>query len=188
MEQRRNWLARVSQVDRSRFVFLDETGAKTNMTRLYARAKKGKRAIDFAPYGHWSTTTLIAALSAQGAIAPMVLDGPMDRVCFEAYVEQVLVPVLAPGSIVVMDNLSAHKSLAVSEMIHTAEAELWYLPPYSPDLNPIELMWSKIKTALRSVKARTQETLFDAIAKALEDVTPEQSHNFFCHQYVLMQG
>ena len=188
MEQRQAWHARLAKVDRSRLVFLDETGAKTNMTRLYARTKKGERAVDYAPHGHWSTTTLVAALSAQGAIAPMVLDGPMDRVSFEAYIEQVLIPALAPGSIVVMDNLSAHKSPAIAEMIHAARAELWYLPPYSPDLNPIELMWSKVKTSLRRAKARTQEALFDAIAEALEDVTPEQSHNFFSHSIVRMQS
>lgn len=175
-------------MDHSRLVFLDETGAKTNMTRLYARAKKGERALDYAPHGHWSTTTLVAALTAQGAVAPMVLDGPMDRVSFEAYVEQVLIPALAPGSIVVMDNLTAHKSPAIAEMLHDAGAELWYLPPYSPDLNPIELMWSKVKAALRSTKARTQQALFDAIAEALENVTSEQSHNFFCHSCVRMQS
>lgn len=188
MEQRQAWHARLAQVDHCRLVFLDETGAKTNMTRLYARAKKGERALDYAPHGHWSTTTLVAALTAQGPVAPMVLDGPMDRVSFEAYVEQALIPALAPGSIVVMDNLSAHKSPTIAQMLHAAGAELWYLPPYSPDLNPIELMWSKVKAALRSAKARTQEALLDAIAKALEDVTPEQSHNFFCHSVVCMQS
>ena len=188
MQQRQAWHARLAQVDHSRLVFLDETGAKTNMTRLYARAKKGERAVDYAPHGHWSTTTLVAALSAQGAIAPMVLDGPMDRVSFEAYVEQVLIPALAPGSIVIMDNLAAHKSTIVAEMLHDAGADLWYLPPYSPDLNPIELMWSKVKNSLRRAKARTQETLFDAIAEALQEVTPEQSHNFFCHSIVCMQS
>ena len=157
------------------------------MVRLYARAKKGERALDYAPHGHWSTTTLVAALTVRGAVAPMVLDGPMDSLCFAAYVEQVLVPALAPGSIVVMDNLSAHKSPAIAEMLRAAGAQLWFLPPYSPDLNPIELMWSKVKAALRSAKARTQETLLDAIAKALEDVSPEQSRNFFCHSIVCMQ-
>lgn len=169
-------------------MFLDETGAKTNMTRLYARAKKGERAVDHAPHGHWSTTTLVAALSAQGPIAPMVLDGPMDRDSFEAYVEQVLIPALAPGSIVIADNLSAHKSPAIAQMLREANAEIWYLPPYSPDLNPIELMWSKVKSALRSAKARTQQALFDAIAQALAQVTPEQSRNFFQHSFVCMQS
>ena len=171
-------------MDHTRLVFLDETGAKTNMTRLYARAKKGERALAYAPHGHWSTTTLVAALTVRGAVAPMVLDGPMDRVSFEAYVEQVLIPALAPGAIVVMDNLSAHKSPSVSEMLEAAGAQLWYLPPYSPDLNPIELMWSKVKAALRRAEARTQEALYEAIAHALESVTPQQSQNFFCHSIV----
>lgn len=188
MAQRQAWHTKLAHVDPSRLVFLDETGAKTNMTRLYARAKKGKRALDYAPHGHWSTTTLVAALSVQGAVAPMVLDGPMDRACFEAYVEQVLIPTLEAGSIVVMDNLAAHKSSAIAEMLHAAGAELWYLPPYSPDLNPIELMWSKVKAALRKAKARTQQALFDAIAKALQEVTPEQSYNFFCHSIVCLQS
>jgi len=169
-------------------VFLDETGAKTNMTRLYARARKGERALEYAPHGHWSTTTLVAALTSQGATAPMVLDGPMDRVSFEAYVEQVLIPALAPGSVVVMDNLACHKSHSVAQMLHAASIELWYLPPYSPDLNPIELMWAKVKGFLRSAKARTQEALFEAIAQSLQDITPEHSHNFFCHCFVCMQS
>ena len=172
----------------SRLVFLDETGAKTNMTRLYARARKGKRAFDYVPQGHWNTTTLVAALTSQGASAPMVLDGPMDRVCFEAYVGQVLIPALPPGSILVMDNLAAHKSPAIAEMLHAAGIELWYLPPYSPDLNPIELMWAKLKAALRSAEARTQEALLEAIAKGLEEVTSEHSRNFFRHCFVCEQS
>ena len=186
--QRQAWHAKVTRVEPSRLVFLDETGAKTNMTRLYARAKKGERALDYAPHGHWSTTTLVAALTVRGAVAPMVLDGPMDRLAFEAYVEQVLIPTLAPGSVVVMDNLSTHKSPAIAAMLEAAGAELWYLPPYSPDLNPIELMWSKVKAALRRAKARTQQTLFEAIASALGEVTPEQSHSFFCHSIECMQS
>lgn len=188
MKQRRAWGAKIARVEYSRLVFLDETGAKTNMTRLYARSKKGARAPDYTPHGHWSTTTLVAALTVRGAIAPMVLDGPMDRLAFEAYVKQVLLPALFPGAIVVMDNLSAHKSPIIAAMLHAAGTELWYLPPYSPDLNPIELMWSKVKAALRGAKARTQETLLEAIANALKEITPEDSHNFFCHSSVRMQS
>ena len=158
------------------------------MTRLYARSKKGERAVDYAPHGHWNTTTLIAGLTTQGPIAPMVLDGPMDRIAFEAYLEQVLIPELAPGSIVVMDNLSAHKSAAITEMLRVAEAAPWYLPPYSPDLNPIELMWSKVKAFLRRAKARTQEALCEAIAQALSEVTSEESLNFFHHSFACMQS
>ncbi len=127
------------------------TGAKANITRLYARARKGERALDYAPHGHWSTTTLVAPLGVQGPIAPMVLDGTIDSACFEAYVAQVLIPALEPGAFVVVDNLAAHKSPAIAKMLHAAGAALGYLPPY----NPIELMWSKVKAALRRAKART---------------------------------
>lgn len=164
-----------------RLVFLDETGAKTNMTRLYARAKKGDRAVDHTPHGHWSTTTLVAGLTCAGPVAPMALDGPMDAVSFEAYVQQVLVPALKPGTIVVMDNLGAHKPPAIARLLNEAAMDLWYLPPYSPDFNPIELMWSKVKTSLRSAKARTVDTLYTAIAGALREISPEDSHAFFCH-------
>lgn len=158
------------------------------MTRMYARTKKGKRAIDYTPHGHWNTTTLVAALTTQGAIAPMVLDGPMDRICFEAYIKQVLIPQLTSDSIVVMDNLPAHKSKSIAEMLSGIGATLWYLPPYSPDFNPIEMMWSKVKEILRSDKARTKQTLYDSIAKALEKITPEDSEQFFYHSFVCMQS
>jgi transposase len=175
-------------VDLSRLVFIDETGAKTNMTRLYARAKKGVRALDYVPHGHWSTTTLVSGLTIEGSIAPMVLDGPMDRLAFEAYVQQVLVSALPPDAIVVMDNLSAHKSPVIASLLRAAGAELWYLPPYSPDLNPIELMWAEVKAELRRAKASTQEALCEAIAQALQDVTPEHAQNFFSHSIVCMQS
>ena len=172
---------RVAHVAASRLVFLDETGAKTNMSRAYGRARKGQRVVDYAPHGHWSTTTLVAGLTWSKAVAPMVLDGPMDGLCFEAYVAQVLIPALEPGAIVVMDNLAAHKSPAVARLLEEAGVALWYLPPYSPDFNPIEQMWSKVKASLRRAKARTQEGLYEAIAQALEEITPEDSHGFFCH-------
>jgi len=167
-------------------VFLDETGAKTNMTRIYARTRKGERAVDYAPHGHWNTTTLVASITPEAAIAPMVLDGPMDSASFKAYIEQVLIPVLPPGSIVVMDNLSSHKSPTIAKLLYDAGSELWYLPPYSPDLNPIENMWSKIKNLLRSAKARTQEELYKAIASALDQITPEDTNGFFYHSVVGM--
>jgi transposase len=174
----------VAQVEPSRLVFLDETGAKTNMTRAYGRAGKGQRVVDYAPCGHWSTTTLVAGLTCSKAVAPMVLDGPMDSLSFEAYLAQVLVPALEPGAIVVMDNLSSHKSPVVARLVQEAGAELWYLPPYSPDFNPIEQMWSKVKTSLRRAKARTQDALYEAIATALEEITPEDSRGFFSHCFV----
>jgi transposase len=160
-------------------VFLDETGAKTNMTRLFARARRGERAVDFAPHGHWNTTTLVAAMTVDCAIAPMVLDGPMDSLAFEAYVEQVLVPALPSNAIVIMDNLAAHKPPAISGILTGAGAELRYLPPYSPDLNPIEQMWAKVKNTLRSMKARTEQELHDAIATALLQITSNDTRGFF---------
>ncbi len=174
----------MTQVEPSRLVFLDETGAKTNMTRAYGRARKGQRVVDYAPHGHWSTTTLVAGLSWSKAVAPMVLDGPMDSLSFEAYVAQVLIPALEPGAIVVMDNLSAHKSPAVARLLQEAAVQLWYLPPYSPDFNPIEQMWSKVKASLRRTKARTQDALYQAIATALEEITPQDSRNYSWHCFV----
>ena len=162
-------------------MYLDETGAKTNMTRTFARARKGERAVDYAPHGHWNTTTLIAGITWESAIAPMVLDGPMDAPSFEAYVEQVLIPSLSPGAIVVMDNLSAHKPAAIARLLRNAGMDLWYLPPYSPDFNPIELMWAKVKSLLRSAKARTRDELQDAIAYALSKITSSDTRGFFCH-------
>jgi len=160
-------------------VFLDETGAKTNMTRLFARARRGERAVDFAPHGHWNTMTLVAAMTADCAIAPMVLDGPMDSLAFEAYVEQVLIPALPPNALVIMDHLAAHKPPAISRIMEGAGAELRYLPPYSPDLNPIEQMWANVKNTLRSLKARTEQELHETIAIALRQITPSDTRGFF---------
>ena len=154
------------------------------MTRLYARARKHERAIDHAPHGHWNTTTLVAGITIEGAIAPMMLDGPMDTIAFEAYLDQVLIPALPPNAIVVMDNLSAHKSPAIQVRLEKAGAELRYLPPYSPDFNPIEAMWSKVKTSLRAAKARSYDELQEAIAKALSTITREDTVGFFRHCFV----
>jgi transposase len=182
--QRDAWRERLRHVDLQRLVFLDESGAKTNMTRLYARSKKGQRAVDYTPHGHWNTTTMVAGITWNTPIAPMVLDGPIDALAFAAYVEQVLVPALPPTSIVVMDNLPSHKAACIEKMIRDAQSELWYLPPYSPDFNPIEHMWSKIKSCLRSVKARTKEELWSAVAAALEQVTPEDTKGYFFNSVV----
>jgi transposase len=185
-QQRRLWKEKIAGVEPSRFVFLDETGAKTNMTRPYARTRKGERANAYAPQGHWHTTTLVAGLTLAGAIAPMVLDGAMDRLSFEAYVTQCLIPELPPGAIVIMDNLGAHKSVAITQLIENAGATLWYLPPYSPDYNPIEQMWSKVKATLKRLCARTCDALGKAIALALDAVSPEDSQGFFRHCFVGM--
>jgi hypothetical protein len=128
-------------MDPSRFVFLDETGASTNMIRRYGRCARGERLVDAAPWGHWRTTTFVAGLRATGVIAPMVLDGPMTGEVFRAYVGQMLAPALKPGDVVVMDNLAAHKVAGVREAIRAVGASVLYLPPYSPDLNPIEQLF-----------------------------------------------
>lgn len=165
-------------------VFLDETGAKTNMTRLYARARKGQRCVDYTPHGHWNTTTLVAALAWDAPLAPMLLDGPMDTVAFTVYVEQVLIPTLPEGSIVVMDNLSAHKAPLIARLLQAAGAEVRYLPPYSPDFNPIEPMWSKLKSLLRGLKPRSPEALQNSVAVALLAITTSDIRGYFFHSTV----
>lgn len=158
---------------------MDESGAKTNMTRLYGRSEGGGRLVDAAPWGHWSTTTLIGALRRDGSTASLVLDGATDTESFQVYVDQVLVPTLRPGDIVVMDNLRAHHATGVAASICAVGAEVWYLPPYSPDMNPIEKMWAKVKQFLRSAKARSPEDLFRAVAQALDTITASDAIGFF---------
>ena len=162
-----------------KLVFIDESGAKTNMTRLYGRAKNGSRAVDFAPGGHWNTTTMISSVRLDGSTVPMVVNGATNKEVFMVYVEKFLLPSLSKGDVVILDNLSAHKGKEIRELIESVGAELWYLPPYSPDLNPIENMWSKVKAILRKLKARTEEELILAIAKALERVTPQDVMGWF---------
>ena len=166
-------------MDWARLVFIDESGAKTNMTRLYGRALAGQRAVDDTPSGHWCTTTMISSVRLDGSTACMVVAGATNKDIFEAYVEQILLPTIKAGDVVVLDNLSAHKSPRAREWIESVGAELWYLPAYSPDLNPIEKMWSKIKSLLRTLKARTKEALIKAIAHALEQVTAGDVKGWF---------
>jgi len=166
-------------MDLTRLVFVDESGAKTNMTRLYGRAMAGQRAIDDTPCGHWCTTTMISSVRVDGSTACMVVDGATNKEVFQAYVRHILLPTLKAGDVVVLDNLSAHKNKAIRDLIESVGAELWYLPPYSPDLNPIEKMWSKIKAILRTLKARTEESLINAVAKALEAVTADDAKGWF---------
>jgi len=166
-------------MNHERLVFIDESGAKTNMMRLYGRAKSGQRALDDAPSGHWCTTTMISSVRLDGSTDCMVVDGATTKDIFKAYVEQILLPTLKAGDVVVMDNLSAHKNQETIDLIESVGAELWYLPPYSPDLNPIEKMWSKIKSILRTLKARTEKALINAIAKALEAVTASDAKGWF---------
>jgi len=149
------------------------------MARLRGRTRKGERLRAGVPYGHWKTTTFVAGLRLSGMVAPMVLDGPINRIAFQAYVEQVLVPELRPGDIVVMDNLSSHKGSAVRQAIEAVGAKLLYLPPYSPDFNPIENAFAKLKTLLRAAAERTVEALWHRIGDLLDCFTPEECANYF---------
>jgi transposase len=152
------------------------------MTRLYGRAPRGERVVAAVPHGHWKTTTLIAALDHAGVRCSMTLDGAVNRLAFEAFVEWVLRPTLRPGDLVVMDNLSSHKGARTPQLICSARAELIYLPPYSPDLNPIELAFSKIKQALRSLSLRTVDALWSTMQNVLDQVTASDAEGFFRHR------
>jgi transposase len=160
-------------------VFIDETWASTNMTPRYGRCEKGERLIAHTPFGHWKTTTFVAALRYDGLTAPCVFDGPINGEKFRAYVEQVLAPTLRPGEIVVVDNLGAHKVAGVRQTIEAAGAERRFLPPYSPDLDPIEQVFAKVKGALRKMAKRTVDGLWDAIAVAIDDFPPDECRNYF---------
>lgn len=166
-------------LDATTLVFLDESCAKTNMTRLYGRSLGGERLADHAPHGHWGTTTMIGALRLDGQTACMSVDGAMDKEVFRAYVRYVLLPLLGPGVWVVWDNLMTHADHEVRELIEATGARILFLPPYSPDLNPIEKMWSKIKAFLRGAKARVREDLNAAIRDALKTVTAEDAEGWF---------
>ncbi len=173
------WADMNAQVAHRRFLFIDESGAKTNMTRLYGRAPRGSRVYDHVPNGRWQTTTMIAAVGRNGPQAPWVLDGPMDGVAFSVWVEHVLAPTLEPDDIVIMDNLSVHKSAAARDALQARGAFVLDLPAYSPGLNPIEKMWSKIKAYLRKVKARDPESLCQAVGHAITDVSLSDVRNWF---------
>ena len=175
---REAWFEGQLDLDPTRIVFIDETAANTKMARLYGRAPRGERCRAPVPHGHWKTTTFTAGLRYDGISAPMVLDGPMDGEAFLAYVEQALVPELRPRDIVIMDNLPAHKVHGVRQAIEAAGASLRYLPPYSPDFNPIEMAFAKLKAALRAAEARTIPDLWQAIADALRRFTPQECANY----------
>jgi transposase len=160
-------------------VFIDESGAKTNMTRLRGRAPRGERVHASAPQGHWHTTTMISSIRVDGTTACMALDGATDTDVFHFYTRHILCPSLQQGDIVIMDNLSPHKNTHTIKLIEAMGARVAFLPAYSPDLNPIEKMWSKIKAYLRSAEARTQQSLMEAIGQALAKVTPQDARNWF---------
>ena len=170
-------------MDPERFVFLDETSANTAMTRLYGWGPRSERLVDTAPHGHWKTTTFVAGLRESGIVAPLVLDGPMTGEVFRAYVEQMLAPSLTSGDVVVMDNLPAHKVTGVREAIQAAGASVLYLPPYSPDLNPIEQLFAKLKSLLRKAATRTRDALWHTIGHLLDEFTPDE-----CRRYITNSG
>jgi len=177
-EQRDAFKNLQKELDPKRLVFLDETWAKTNMTPLRGWAPKGERLVDYAPHGHWKTTTFIAALRHDKITAPYVFDGPINGGSFLAWVEQCLVKTLKAGDIVVMDNLGSHKVAGVHEAIEAAGAKTLYLPPYSPDLNPIEQVFSKLKTLLRKTAARTVDALWSAIGQLLDSYSSTECSNY----------
>jgi transposase len=175
------WRSRQKQLDPDRLVFIDETGTSTSMARLRGRCPRGERLIGKVPHGHWKITTFVAGLRRNAMTAPFVIDRPMNRAIFKAYLEQCLIPTLTPGDIVVMDNLSSHKGDEVRQIIERAGAILLYLPPYSPDFNPIEPAFSKFKAHLRKAAERTIPALWDRIGQILSAFTPVECQNFFSH-------
>jgi transposase len=170
-----------ASIDVKKLVFIDETWAKTNMTPLWGWAQIGKRVIDYVPHGHWKTTTFLAALRHDGLTAPMVIDGAINGELFLAYVKQILLPTLHEGDIVVLDNLSSHKVAGVKVAIESVGAKILYLPPYSPDLNPIEMVFAKLKTLVRKAKLRTVENLWKKLGKLCDVFSPEECQNYFRH-------
>ncbi len=181
VRRRGQWLKFRPRINPSRLVFIDETWTKTNMAPLRGWAPKGQRLPQAAPFGHWNTMTFLAALRRDRVEAPWLLDGPINGERFVIYVEQVLVPTLARGDIVIMDNLGSHKAKAARQAIRKLGAKLIFLPKYSPDLNPIEQFFAKLKHHLRQAQARTRDTVCDAIAKTLNTLSPTECSNYFAH-------
>lgn len=175
------WKERQKQLDPGRLVFIDETGTSTNMARLRGRCPRGQRLIGKVPHGHWKITTFVAALRCNAITAPFVIDEPMNGEIFAVYLERCLVPTLHPNDIVVMDNLPVHKSDNVRRIIEAAGATVVYLPPYSPDLNPIEMAFAKLKAHLRKAAERSMPALWDRIGSILELFSPDECANYFTH-------
>lgn len=181
MQARLAWQAEQPKVEIKRLVFLDETWASTNMTPPRGRSPIGRRCIGHAPYGHWKTTTFVCALRSTGLVAPLVIDGPINGDCFRVWMHQMLVPALQPGDIVVLDNLSSHKVAGIEDAIQAAGAQLRYLPPYSPDYNPIEQVFAKLKTLLRKAGKRTVEELWSTIGALLDQFSPDECERYIQH-------
>ena len=183
VQARADWKEQQGTLDPARLVFLDETWTTTNMARRFGRSPKGERVIGAVPQGHWHTSTFAAGLRQDGLTAPLVLDGAMDGEAFLAYVQQFLAPALRPGDTVIIDNLSSHKVAGVREAIEAVGASLLYLPPYSPDLNPIEQVFAKLKALLRSAACRTMEALWTKIGAVLSQFTAQE-----CGAYIANCG
>jgi transposase len=180
-ERRAAWRVRQLGLRPERLVFIDETWVKTNLTRPRGRAPCGERLRCDVPYGHWKTTTFLAALRTSGLTAPLVVDGAINGELFRSYVEQHLAPTLSPGDLVVMDNLTSHKVAGVAAAIQRVGAEVCYLPPYSPDLNPIELVFAKFKWLIRSAAERTVAGLWKRCGELLDQFTETECRNYFRH-------
>lgn len=180
-EKRAAWRFWRAHLDPRRLVFLDETGANTKMTRACGRAPRGRRVVTKVPHGHWKTTTLVAGLRVDGITAPLVVDGPMTGDVFRAYVQQQLVKVIRSGDVVIMDNLASHKVSGIRDAIEGLGAQLIYLPPYSPDFNPIEQAFAKLKALLRAAAARTVSQLESVIGNLLDQFTQSECRNYFAH-------
>jgi len=178
-KRRQAFVERIGTISPERVIFLDESGVTTQMTRTYGRASRGVRIHEATPQGHWKILTMLGAMSSRGMLAMMTIEEATDSDIFLAYLDHVLCPKLKPGDVVVMDNLSAHKVDGVGRRIERCGAELLYLPPYSPDLNPIEKAWAALKQILRSAKARTKEALDLAITEAIPAITPENAQAWF---------
>jgi transposase len=178
---RAEWREQQPKLIPSKLVFIDETSVKTNMARRYGRAKCGHRLVAAVPHGHWKTTTFVGALRCDGLSAPMVIDGANNGELFLAYVEQVLVAALKPGDVVIMDNLRVHKLAGVRAAIEAAGAKLLFIPAYSPDLNPIELAFSKLKALLRAKAIRTAEALWNALGNLCDNFRSGECANYFRH-------
>ena len=180
-KRRARWKRHQGKLDPARLIFIDETWAKTNMTRTHGRCARGARLVAKVPRGRWRTLTFLAALRSDRIDAPCVIDGPINGESFLAYIEQVLVPTLRPGDIVVMDNLGSHKGKAVRRAIRVVGAKLFFLPPYSPDLNPIEQVFAKLKTLLRKAAERTVEATWRRIGSLLDCFPPHECANYFAN-------
>lgn len=180
-EHRREWRLEAGKLDASRFVFVDECGSHTGLARTRARAPRGERAYASLPRNTGPNTTIIASLSLLGMGETMVVEGATNTVVFEAYIERVLAPSLEPGQIVILDNLSAHKSQRARQLVEARGARLWFLPAYSPDYSPIENAFSKLKGSLRKASARTKEALQTAISEGLTTITSADAHGYFRH-------